>query len=78
MIWDHDHKIIKITIGDVSKFYLHGKYYVIHKLTKKRKNSRNDMNTRCLLTCATEPAFPDKNSSIRYTLLSTFGAECRF
>lgn len=60
MVWDHDHKIIRVTLGDVSKFYLHGKYCVIHKLTKKRKNCRNDIITRC----GTEPAFPDNNSLI--------------
>lgn len=73
MIWDYDYKIIKIMIGDVLKFYLYGKYYVIYKLIKKRKNFRNDMNMRCLLICVIEFVFLDKNLLICYIVLFMFG-----
>lgn len=78
MIWDYDYKIIKIMIDDVLKFYLYGKYYVIYKLIKKRKNFRNDMNIRCLLICVIEFVFLDKNLLICYIVLFMFRVECRF
>lgn len=54
-------KLFKVKIGDVLKFYLYGKYYVIYKLIKKRNNCRNDINIRCLLICVIEFVFLDKN-----------------